>query len=157
MINNLLLGFILGAVIFSIIIFALSRLFAFKSAKKSLERWKEEELKKEVSKALEIQRPVIKGKISEQLFPLLYQRFGNLSDFHFIGNPVDYVIFEGLSDFREGKNVQVSVKFVEVKTGSSGLSRAEEGVKSAINQKRVSWEEFRIGNEEKDEDRKRVN
>lgn len=143
MVSSPLIGFILGAVIFFALSILLSMLFLRRAAKKVLEKWKEEELKKEVSKSLDLQRPVIKGKISEQLFPLLYNQFGSLSDFHFLGNPVDYIIFEGLSDFREGKNTDVKIKFVEVKTGDSGLSRAEQGVKSAIENNRVSWEEFR--------------
>ena len=52
-------------------------------------------------------------------------------------------VLSAVSTLEEGKNTDVKIKFVEVKTGDSGLSRAEQGVKSAIENNRVSWEEFR--------------
>lgn len=60
-----------------------------------LEQWKIESEKSFREDALAKSRAVLKGALAEQLAPL-FKVFGyNPSDAQFIGDPVDYVIFDG--------------------------------------------------------------
>ena len=144
MTSDFVYGFIFGVVIVAIISFAVYRLLSRRAAELKFLKWKEEELSKEIAKALSSQRAVIKGKISEQLFPILQREIGSLSDFRFLGNPIDYIVFEGLSEAREGVDRDVNIKFIELKTGSSSLNKAERKVKEAIDSKRVEWKEIKL-------------
>ncbi|MCW1312234.1 MAG: hypothetical protein OH338_02260, partial [Candidatus Parvarchaeota archaeon] len=105
-------------------------------------QWEKYEMQKALEKTVNIQRPILKGKISEQLYPVLYEKEGNLSDLRFLGNPIDYIKFEGLSNLSEtGK---VKIKFIEIKTGNAKLNGNEEAVKKAVEDKEVYWEEITI-------------
>ena len=68
--------------------------------------------------------------------------FGERFDSHdarFLGAPVDYVVFDGLS-----AGVLREVVLVEVKTGSSRLTPNEREVELAIAEGRVSYEVMRL-------------
>ena len=80
------------------------------------------------------------GKVYEQLVPHFPDFEFNPKDARFIGSPVDFVVFDGLS---EG-HIR-SVVFVEVKTGKSDLSERERRVRDAVKARRVEWSELRIG------------
>ncbi len=131
-------GLIIGAIIFSFLFAFLMWISIRRLAARLFGRWMNTRLVKEVNKSLEIQRPVIKGKISEEMFPIMYGKLGNLSDLRFIGSPVDYIAFEGLSE----PDRNISIKFIEVKTGASKLNRSEERIKEAVQDKRISWDEI---------------
>lgn len=137
-------GLMIGAAVFSLLFVFIIWLLVKYLANRLFSRWAQERLKKEVAKSLDIQRPIIKGKISEQLFPLLSNRIGDLSDLRFIGDPVDYVYFKGLSEAREGKIKDIDIRFIEVKSGEATISKAEEFIKGAVKDKRVTWEEIRL-------------
>ena len=141
MVYDFLEGLIIGALGFSLLFIILMWVLVKRLAARLFNTWLQERLRKEVAKSLAIQRPVIKGKISEQLFPILYNKLGDLADFRFLGSPVDYIIFEGLSEARDGVDKEVKIKFIELKTGHSSLNRAEQMVKDAVETGRVSWEE----------------
>lgn len=141
---DFLTGIVVGAIGFSFLFIVLMWFLVKKAAGRLFNTWMQERLRKEVAKALELQRPVIKGKISEQLFPTLYNKSGNLADFRFLGNPIDYIVFEGLSEARDGLDQKVKIKFIELKTGASVLTKAEELVKDAVESRRISWEEVQL-------------
>ncbi len=67
-----------------------------------LEEWKVTELAETVTReradALDRSRAVLKGKIGEQLAPLLpeFLELFSASDARFMGSPIDYVIFKNL-------------------------------------------------------------
>ena len=48
-------------------------------------------------------RAVLKGKMAEQLAPIMPEFQYLPSDAKFLGDPVDYVVFDGYTDFRDGK------------------------------------------------------
>jgi predicted Holliday junction resolvase-like endonuclease len=131
---NFFFGFIIGLVTVSIIFFFILKYLL----KKKIAQWEKYEMQKAVEKSISIQRPVLKGKISEQLYPLLYEKEGNLSDLRFLGNPIDYIKFEGLSESSE----KIKIKFIEIKTGMAKLNKNEEAVKKAVEEKEVYWEEI---------------
>jgi predicted Holliday junction resolvase-like endonuclease len=81
---------------------------------------------------------VTAGKIYEQLVPYLPGFAFNPKDARFLGTPVDFVIFEGLSEGRVRRIV-----FVEVKTGGSQLTTREREVRDAVKAGNVEWAEIR--------------
>lgn len=83
---------------------------------------------------------VTAGKVSEQLAPYLPGFAFNPKDARFLGSPVDFVVFDGLSD---GGAVD-RVVFVEVKTGAADLSARERRVRDAVLAGRVEWLELRL-------------
>lgn len=86
-------------------------------------------------------RATVSGKVQEHLAPLLPE-FGdiNLKDARFLGSPIDFVVFDGLDDFKD----EVKVRFIEVKTGNSQLTIRERMVRDAIQAGRVEWQLVRI-------------
>lgn len=80
------------------------------------------------------------GKVQEQLVPFFPQFDFNPKDARFLGSPVDFVVFDGLSDGDVER-----VVFVEVKTGGSQLTGRERQVRDAVMERRVEWREMRVG------------
>lgn len=91
--------------------------------------------------AVDHSRAVTRGQIYEQLVPYLPEFQFNPKDAHFLGRPVDFVVFDGLD---EGELRRIV--FVEVKTGASNLTTRERRVRDAIRRGRVEWAEIRAGN-----------
>lgn len=106
-----------------------------------LERWKagfEERIKQEI---LERSRAALKGRIGEQLAPLLPMFEHEPADARFLGSPVDYVVFDGYKD-----GDPKSITFVDVKTGKTAtLSPIEQKLKLVIEKGRVRWETIHLG------------
>ncbi len=98
-----------------------------------------EKVKVEREDAVKRSRSVLSGQFSEQLAPYLPNFNHSPSEVRFIGKPIDFVVFKGMDD-REVEEVV----FVEVKTGKSSLSPMEKSLKKAIENKRVTWEEYRF-------------
>ncbi len=138
-----ILGFIIGVIIVSAVLGVVSYFLYKYSVRRAFEEWREKELSREVERSLNAQRAIVKGQISEKLFPVISKQFGNVADFRFVGDPIDYVVFQGLSD-QQSVNAKVDIKFVEIKTGSSKLNVSEKLVKDAVENGRVSWEEVHL-------------
>ena len=83
-------------------------------------------------------RAVLQGQFSEQLAPYMPDFPFNPSDCRFIGKPIDLLVFKGM----DNKEIE-EVVFVEVKTGNSKLNQQEKNLKKAIENKKVSWFEYR--------------
>jgi len=84
-------------------------------------------------------RAVLGGQFSEQLAPYLPDFPYDPTEVRFIGKPIDFIVFKGLNE-KEPREVI----FVEVKSGNSKLSQPEKKLKWVIENKKVSWEEYRI-------------
>jgi len=82
---------------------------------------------------------VLKGKIAEQLAPFMPEFDYNPRDCRFLGSPIDYVCFEGLSD-----GELTDIAFVEIKTGKSRLSVREYQVQQVIESGAVTHEVIRL-------------
>ena len=95
--------------------------------------------KEAAAQALTRSRRVLKGQAAEQLAPLTGDFPYLANDARFLGSPIDYVVFDGLSD-----SDQVEVIFVEVKSGAAKLSDRERRVRDAIRKGRVRWTELRM-------------
>jgi len=105
---------------------------------------------KETEKTLEGSRASIKGKVAENISPLLpsfQEEFPNLNiaDARFIGEPVDYLFFEGMSEGKISK-----ILFLEVKSGKRPrLNDHENSLKSVVDdaEKRganIGWREYDV-------------
>jgi predicted Holliday junction resolvase-like endonuclease len=75
------------------------------------------------------------GQISEHLVPFLENCRHDPKSMHFLGNPVDYVVF----DFDGG-----AITFVEVKSGNSKPSKRQKVIKNIIKTGRIFYDEIRI-------------
>lgn len=87
-------------------------------------------------------RSVLRGQVSESFAPLLPGFPFNHKDARFLGQPVDYLVFDGLSD-GDGRQA-IDIVLVEIKTGNSGLSPRELAIRTAVQEGRVSWMTLRM-------------
>ena len=103
---------------------------------------KEEEIRKD---AIRRSIATLLGKISEHIAPLIIaQKLRiNPKDLRFLGTPIDYIAFKGLSD----KNPE-EIVFIEVKSGkTSTLTERERAVKELVESGKVKWITFHITKE----------
>lgn len=96
-------------------------------------------IRRERKDAVRRSRSVIQGQVSEQIAPFLPGFPCNAADVRFVGKPVDFVAFCGLSQ----NGVVDEIAFIEVKTASSRLSEREKSIRRAVEQKRVRYVEYR--------------
>ena len=83
---------------------------------------------------------VVAGKATEHLAPLLPGFEFDPRDARFLGSPIDFIVFDGLS---EGEVREIA--FVEIKTGpSAALTTRERRVRDAVDGRRVRFLEVRI-------------
>lgn len=95
---------------------------------------------KKLKKHTNTQRSVIKGQIAEQLYPMTPQCPYHISDMRFIGNPIDYIVFNGYTNSKDGECRVEEVIFLEVKSGSARLSQTQRAIRDAINSGRVKFD-----------------
>lgn len=93
------------------------------------------------SDAIKRSRSVIGGQLAEQVAPFLPGFPCNPGDARFIGKPVDFIAFPGLTE----DNKVNEVLLIEVKTGKSNLSGREREIKRAVAEGRVRYVEYRVG------------
>jgi predicted Holliday junction resolvase-like endonuclease len=90
--------------------------------------------------ALKRSRSVLRGQASEHLAPFVIEDT-NPKDYRFMGNPVDYICFDGLSDVLDGQSDSIkTVRFVDIKTGKSNLNKSQRRIRDAIKDGRVTFE-----------------
>jgi len=76
----------------------------------------------------------VKGQIGERFAPFVPGFGYEPADARFLGSPVDYVVFDGLTDGQIR-----GVAFVEVKTGAVPLTPFQKQVREAVTGGRVDW------------------
>lgn len=101
------------------------------------ERWKRDHTKAARRDAVHRSQATTLGKVYEHLIPYLPDFRWNPKDARFIGTPVDFLIFDGLSEGQVR-----AIVFVEVKTGTASLSARERQVRDAVNGQRVEWQQL---------------
>jgi len=109
-----------------------------------LETWKLEtagEIRKDSANR---SRSTLKGKIAEQMAPVLPDFGFNPADARFIGSPVDYIIFDGLTRVADDGEDEVQIVFMDVKKGSGALTRTQRLIKKAVEKRSVTWKTMRI-------------
>ena len=91
-------------------------------------------------------RAVLKGKMAEQLAPIMPQFEHLPSDAKFLGDPVDYVVFDGYTDLRdgEGRPEDIEIVLIDIKSGGARLTKGQVAIAQAIQAGRVRFETVRI-------------
>ncbi len=84
--------------------------------------------------ALKRSRATLKGQIGERFAPFEGGFGYEPADARFLGSPVDYVVFDGLTDGQIR-----GVAFVEVKVGALPLTPFQKQVREAVNEGRIAW------------------
>ncbi len=91
-------------------------------------------------------RAVLKGKMAEQVAPMLPGFPYWPSDARFLGDPIDYVVFDGYSDCKDnhtdGRDIEVVI--LDIKHGKSVLTREQRRIADAVAEGRVRFEVVRI-------------
>jgi predicted Holliday junction resolvase-like endonuclease len=98
---------------------------------------------REASKAAVLRsRATLLGRLLERVAPC-FRRFPyDPRDMRSICDPVDYVLFDGLTVERQVRQIT----FIEVKCGRSRLSSAQRSVREAVEKGRIGTEVWEIGN-----------
>jgi hypothetical protein len=86
-------------------------------------------------------RSTLIGRISGRIALLLPEFPFASADARFIGNPVDFVVFDGFTRVKDGKG-EISIVLVEVKKGKGKLTWEEKLIKKAVEQGRESRGQF---------------
>ncbi|CAM4206927.1 hypothetical protein F901_00690 [Acinetobacter dispersus] len=91
-------------------------------------------------------RAVLKGKMAEQFAPILPEFRYLPSDAKFLGDPVDYVVFDGYTDFRDGDGTaeDIEVILLDIKSGGARLSKGQQAIAQAVAEGRIRFETLRI-------------
>lgn len=97
--------------------------------------------------AVKKSRAVIRGQATEHLAPYILEDT-HPKDYRFMGNPIDYICFEGLSDLLDGVSDEIkSIHFIDIKTGKSSLSKSQRRIRDAIKESRVQFSEINLDKE----------
>lgn len=116
-----------------------------------------EALKKEITKDIKIERAraiqqsksVTRGQVTEQMIPMFPDFPYSMSDCKFSGAPIDYIIFKGMSEFRDTSDGEISIIFADVKVGSAQRTKVQNRIKKAIEEGKVSFETWTIDKDNK--------
>lgn len=95
-------------------------------------------VKTERADAVHRSRAVTVGNFTQHIVPYLPEFEFDPRDVRFLGSPIDFVVFDGLS---QGEVKRIVL--VEVKTGGSALSVRERSVRDAARAGKIEWLEFR--------------
>ncbi|MDO5543033.1 MAG: Holliday junction resolvase-like protein [Acinetobacter sp.] len=97
-------------------------------------------------------RAVLKGKMAEQLAPIMPEFQYLPSDAKFLGDPVDYIVFDGYTDYRDGNGraEDIAIVLIDIKSGGARLTKGQQAIAQAIQQGRLRFETIRIDFEDCD-------
>lgn len=111
-----------------------------------LQQKHQEEILNAQKRSVNTSRAVLKGKLAEQFAPILPEFPYLPSDAKFIGDPIDYIIFDGYSDFREGQCEadDIQIILLDVKSGNARLHHGQQAIAKAVQNKRVSFQTLHI-------------
>lgn len=105
----------------------------------AFEAWKGEYAAGISREAIKGSQAAITGRVLEKFAPYLPEFAFNPRDARFLGDPVDFVVFDGLSEGAVRR-----VVFLEVKSGGGALNGNERKVRTAVAERRVEWQVFRV-------------
>jgi predicted Holliday junction resolvase-like endonuclease len=91
--------------------------------------------------AVQRSRATLIGRLLERMAPCFRTFAHDPRDMRCICDPVDYVLFDGLTVDREVRQVT----FIEVKSGRSRLTKVQRSVREAVEKGRVCTEVWEIG------------
>lgn len=108
-------------------------------------------IKSAQKKSVQTSRNVLRGKVAEQMAPMLGGFDYTPSDARFLGDPIDYVVFNGYSNLRDnGEGADnLEIVILDVKSGKARLQKEQKAIEKAINAGRVRFETVRVSEEGK--------
>jgi len=116
--------------------------------KKQFDAWcitKEKEIRKD---SLTRSRNIIRGQATEHLSPFMIKGYSP-KDFRFLGNPIDFIIYDGLGEVTDGNRDSIkSIIFLDIKTGNSQLNKVQRRIRDCVLDGRI---EFLVFNPDKGE------
>lgn len=89
-------------------------------------------------------RNAIRGQITEEITPLFTNFPYTLSDCKFMGSPIDYIIFDGMSKLRDTGEGEITIILADVKVNTARLSKIQKAIKDALENNRIKFDEFKI-------------
>lgn len=91
-------------------------------------------------------RAVLKGKMAEQFAPIMPEFQYLPSDAKFLGDPIDYVVFDGYTDFRDGDGLaeDIEVILIDIKSGGARLTKGQQAIAQAVSEGRIRFQTIRI-------------
>jgi predicted Holliday junction resolvase-like endonuclease len=104
------------------------------------------EIKEATKRSVDQSRSTLKGQIGEQMAPVL-PGFSYLpADARFLGDPIDYVVFNGRTNLANNGTGEQELEIVllEVKHGQSKLTPIQRAVAKAVEEGRVRFEVAQI-------------
>jgi predicted Holliday junction resolvase-like endonuclease len=145
---SLLVGIIVGSAITYYILHQSQQRRIIREYESQIQILKEQHqlaIKEARNRSLDGSRAVIKGQIAEQLAPVLPNFKYLPSDARFIGNPIDYIIFNGYTEIKDNgaSENNLEIVIVDIKTGQASLSQLQQAIARAINAGRVRFEVIR--------------
>ncbi len=95
------------------------------------------------------QRNQIKGQLGERFTPFMGGFPYNPSDCRFLGEPIDFIIFNNLHECSDGlvPIEEVELIIADVKTGDARLSQRQRILQYIIENGQVRFETFRVADE----------
>jgi predicted Holliday junction resolvase-like endonuclease len=98
------------------------------------EQWKVEYEKSIRKDAASKSQSTLVGKITEHFIPYLPEFSFNPQDARFLGSPIDFIVFDGLSE-----GALCKIVFIEVKTNAGSLTTRERQIRDVVNEKNIEW------------------
>lgn len=134
----------IGVIVALCLAFGLVAYFAIKYVRevakgRLAEKQHEVEITEQRADAVKRSRSVIEGQVFEQLVPHFPEWTHTPSEARFIGSPIDFVVFEGMSTGDPNKII-----LVEVKKGSSTTTPLQNKIKKLIKEGKVEWETLKL-------------
>ena len=102
------------------------------------EQWKVEYEKTIRQDAIAKSQSTLVGKITEHFIPFLPDFTYNPKDARFLGSPIDYVVFDGLSEGELKKIV-----LIEIKTNLGTLTKRERQIRDVVQSGNVEWTQLK--------------
>jgi len=105
------------------------------------------QMKEATKRSVDQSRSTLKGQIAEQMAPIL-PGFSYLpADARFLGDPIDYVVFNGRANLANHgiAEQELEIILLEVKHGQSKLTPVQRAVAKAVEEGRVRFEVAHIG------------
>jgi len=81
------------------------------------------------------------GFLLERLTPCMQTFPFEHNDCRSLFDPIDYLIFNGLSD----QHSVNKIVFMDIKTGQARLSKSQREIRTVVEQKHVSWDTYKMG------------
>lgn len=93
--------------------------------------------------AVKRSRSTIEGQVFEQLVPHFPEWKHTPSDARFLGSPIDFVVFDGMST-----GTPTKITIVEIKKGQSYNTVLQNKIKKLVKEGKVEWETINLDKDE---------